>query len=171
MATRTTPDDDTIIEWHFEGITFEEMAARWAEQRPDLTDPPSAAAFNMKAHRMGLPLRNMRHSDLVPWTPIRPEHLHDYKVNMLRRESARRADAPRFTPGHPNCDEADLQRLNSWLQGLRDGNGGKGVVVHYDPDTVEGWHYVNRVKADKDIIRTPEVAALLAKRATARRAG
>lgn len=171
MALRTTPDDDTIVEWHFEGITFQEMADRWAAQRPDLTDPPSAAAFNMKSHRLGLPLRYMRHDDLIPWSPIRPEHNNDYIVNMLRREGARRAGAPRFDPTHPYCDQKDLQRLNSWIQGLHEGNGGRGVVVHYDPDTLEGWHYVNRVKADKDIIRTPAVAERLARRALARRTG
>ena len=157
--TRKLPDDDTIIEWHLSGITFQQMADQW---NPELIargeDPVTSAAFNMKCFRLGLPARNQRHDDLVPWTPIRPEHNGDYKVNMLRRESARRAGVPRFDPTHPNCDEKDLQRLNSWIQGLAEGNNGKGVVVHYDPDTLKGWHYVNRRKSDKDIIRVPRSA-------------
>lgn len=170
MPQRNTPDDDTIIEWHLAGVTYREMADRWNATRPG-HDPVTESAFNMKCRRLGLPLRQMRHEDLIPWTPIRKEHNNEYMVNMLRREGARRAGAPRFTPGHKLCDETDLQRLNSWIQGLHEGNKGRGVVVHYDPETLQGWHYVNRVKADKDIIRTPEVAKKLAERAAARRTG
>lgn len=170
MPPRKLPDDDTIIEWHLAGVTYQEMADRW---NPGLVeqgvDPVTASAFNMKCHRLGLPKRYMRHEDLIPWTPIRKEHNNDYIINMLRREGARRAGAPRFTPGNKLCDEKDLQRLNSWIQGLHEGNNGKGVVVHYDPGTLEGWHYVNRVKADTDIIRDPAVAALLERRRVARR--
>jgi len=51
--------------------------------------------------------------------------------------------------------------LNVWLSGLeRD-----GVVVHYDPETPQGWSYVlPREGIDKDLIRQPE-------RQTGRRAG
>lgn len=156
MPERKLPDDDTIIEWHLAGVTYPEMADRW---NPVLVargvEPVTATAFNVKCGRLGLPLRNQRHEDLVPWSPIRTEHLGDYKVNMLRRESLRRAGAPRFDPTHPKCDKADLQRLNSWIEGLANGNKGRGVVVHYDPDTLKGFHYVNRRKSDKDIIRMP----------------
>lgn len=156
MPARKLPDDETIVKWHLSGITFQEMANRW---NPVLIgrgeDPVGSAAFNMKCFRLGLPARNMRHDDLIPWTPIRREHNDLYIVCMLRKESARRAGVPRFDPSHPNCDETDLQRLNSWIQGLKEGNNGKGVVVHYDPDTLEGWWYVNRRKSDKDIIRMP----------------
>lgn len=43
--------------------------------------------------------------------------------------------------------------LNAWLAGLeRD-----GTVIHYDPDTPEGWWYVPRREGiDTDLIRVPE---------------
>jgi hypothetical protein len=44
------------------------------------------------------------------------------------------------------------EMLDAWLSGLeRD-----GVVVHYDPDTIEGWWYVPRRDGiDLDLIYEP----------------
>lgn len=153
MPARKLPDDATIREWHEKGLTFPQMAELHLAATGIRVEP---ASFNVHCGRLGLPSRNLRHSDLIPWSPIRPEHNNDYIVNMLRRESARRAGSPRWNDlRHPDYDVAEVQRLNSWLQGLKDGNNGKGSVVHYDPDTLEGWHYVNREKKDDDIIRRP----------------
>lgn len=154
MPNRKLPDDATIKKWHEQGLSFPEMSERHFAATNIHVE---AATFNVHCGRLGLPNRNLRHSELIPWTPIRPEHNNDYIVNMLRREGARRSGSPKWNdPNHPDYDAAEVQRLNSWLQGLKDGNHGKGVVVHYDPATTEGWHYVNRQKGDTDIIRAPK---------------
>ncbi|WP_199818589.1 hypothetical protein [Streptomyces sp. NRRL F-4474] len=48
--------------------------------------------------------------------------------------------------------ETDETRLASWLDTLKKNR----TVVHYDPDTNEGFSYVPRKAADNDIIRRPD---------------
>lgn len=63
---------------------------------------------------------------------------------MLRQEARRRAGGV--------LTEKMEQALNIWLDGLE----ADGVVVHYEPDTEEGWFYVpRRPGVDQDIIRKP----------------
>jgi len=46
----------------------------------------------------------------------------------------------------------DLQRVTSWRLSLAD----RDLVVHYDPDTQDGFHYVpRRIGIDWDVIREP----------------
>lgn len=154
MPNRMLPDDATIRRWFAEGLTYPEMAERHLEENGI---EMKAASFNVHCGRLGLPNRNVRRAALIPWTPIRPEHNNCYIINMLRRESARRSGALKWVdPNHPDYSAYEVQRLNSWLQGLKEGNHGKGVVVHYDPETLEGFHYVNRRTTDTDIIRAPK---------------
>lgn len=46
---------------------------------------------------------------------------------------------------------ADQRQVPKWLAMLEENN----AVVHYDPDTEEGFFYVPREPQDDDIIRRP----------------
>lgn len=68
---------------------------------------------------------------LIPWQ-VQERHGVAYPLAMLRVEARRRAGEP--------LRPIDLQRVISWKLSLDD----RGVVVDYDPDTAEGFHYVPR---------------------------
>jgi hypothetical protein len=64
---------------------------------------------------------------------------------MLRTEARRRAGK--------QLRKEERVRLDAWLRRLAREN----IVLHYDPDTDEGWFYVpRRPGVDTDIIRVPE---------------
>lgn len=94
--------------------------------------------------RRGLDRRLTRDDDLIPWL-LNPEHRWLYPVVMLRAE-ARRRDGKELS-----ADEA--KRLATWKQMLAEND----AVVHYDPDTEDGFHYVPRGAGDHDLIHEPEV--------------
>lgn len=108
--------------------------------------------------RKGIDTRIVRDEELMPW-PVKEEHRWSYPPMMLRAEARRRTG--REVGGDYNT------RLDSWLESRRIDD----TVVHYDPETPEGWFYVPRRKGiDTDLIRvpdwrlTPEQRRLLAER-------
>lgn len=104
-----------------------------------------ACSFWMK--RRGLGRQEVaRYVDLIPWT-LRPEHRDLYPAKMLRRLGRERSGA--------KLTEAQTEELARWVRRLRDAD----VVVHYDPETPEGFHYVPRQETDKDLVRVPAQAA------------
>ncbi|MET9861948.1 hypothetical protein ABZY93_22025 [Streptomyces smyrnaeus] len=93
--------------------------------------------------RRGLDRRIVRNDDLIPWH-VREEHRWVYPVTMLRVEARRRAGMPISTD--------DQHRLDSWKAMLEE----EDAVVHYDPDTEDGFFYVPREPQDTDLIRRTE---------------
>lgn len=82
----------------------------------------------------------------IPWSPIRPEHRQKYLARMLRA-AARRAD------GRGNAPVIEAQ-LDLFLKRLNE----LDAVVHYDPDTEEGFFRVPRRHGiDKGLIREPHL--------------
>lgn len=81
--------------------------------------------------------------ELIPWK-VKPEH-KGYVLNLLQTEGRLRAGLP--------CNEADARHVEALKSQLaRD-----GLVIHYEPDTEEGWFYVPRREGiDRDIIRQPD---------------
>jgi hypothetical protein len=64
---------------------------------------------------------------------------------MLRAEARRRAGK--------ELTEADVNRLKNWMEMIKE----EDAVVHYDPDTEEGFFYVPRQEGDDDLIHRPKV--------------
>lgn len=80
----------------------------------------------------------------VPWSPIRPEHRSRYLVRMLRA-------ATRQQRGEKNAPILQAQ-LDNFLKQVEE----MDFVIHYDPDTEEGFFRVPRRKGiDKGLIRDP----------------
>lgn len=80
----------------------------------------------------------------IPWHPIRPEHRSRYLVRMLRA-AARRDRGEKSAP----VIEAQLDNFLKQIEEL-------DFVVHYDPDTEEGFHRVpRRGGIDQGLIRNP----------------
>lgn len=141
MPASKIQDEQEIIRWFEEGVTYEEMSRRYLE-RYNIETVPSL--FSNFRRRRGLTRRINRDDDLIPWA-VKSEHRWAYPLQMLRAEGRRRAGMP--------VRESEAPRLNNWLQMLQD----EDAVVHYDPETKDGFFYVRREPGDVDIIRRPLV--------------
>ncbi|MFF8845486.1 hypothetical protein ACF08N_22630 [Streptomyces sp. NPDC015127] len=140
MAKRKIQDEQEVIRWFEEGRTYQWMINEY--KRKYNIDTVASMWGNFRRRR-GLDRRITRDDDLIPWF-VKPEHRWKYPVAMLRVE-ARLRDGQELT-------ESDKARLDSWKEMLDE----ESAVVHYDPDTEDGFFYVPREPDDTDIIRRPE---------------
>lgn len=139
MAASKIVDEQEVIRWFEEGKTYQEMQQIYLDKYNIETVPSMWGNFR---RRRGLSRRIARNDELIPWH-VKAEHRWAYPVAMLRAEARRRA-------GFELPD--DMQgRVNSWLKMLEE----QKAVVHYDPDTEQGFFYVPREGEDDDIIHRP----------------
>lgn len=126
--------------WIEEGRTYRWMVEEY-ERKYNLEVSPTMFS-NFRARR-GLSRRLTRNTALIPWE-VKREHRWNYNLAMLRAE-ARRRDGKLLRD-----DEAG--KLSSWKRHLLDEN----AVVHYEPETEQGWFLVPRREGvDLDLIRVP----------------
>lgn len=129
------------VRWLEEGRTYQWIVE---EYRRKYHIETSVEMWSGLRRRRGIPTRIVRDEALVPWA-VKPEHRHGHAVSMLRAEARRRA-GKQLTSGVETM-------LDVWLRGLAE----DGQVVHYAPETAEGWWYVPRREGiDRDLIREPE---------------
>jgi hypothetical protein len=132
---------DEFTRWWNDGKSYEWIIDQY-EQKYNLRITTSAIG-NWR-HRLALPRRHERNVTLVPWT-VKPEHRYRHALAMLRAEARSRL-------GEPLSDIQAL-RLARWREFMADEN----CVVHYDPDTEDGFFYVaRRDGVDTDYIREPD---------------
>jgi hypothetical protein len=150
MAGRSKiQDEQEVLRWFEEGRTYKWMVETYLEKYNIET---TIAMWGNFRRRMGLDQRIAWDDQLIPWA-IKPEHRTDWPLAMLRREARRRA-------GFPLSEEHERE-LNAWIAARKRDD----EVVHYEPDTAEGWFYLpRRPGIDKDLIREPQ-------RATGKRRG
>ncbi|WP_405436563.1 hypothetical protein OG373_06340 [Streptomyces avidinii] len=140
MGRRKIQDESEVIRWFEEGRTYQWMIEEYRRKYDIETVVSMWGNFR---RRRGLDRRIVRNDDLIPWF-VKEEHRWAYPLAMLRAEGRRRAGK--------ELTETDESRLASWLGMLKK----KGSVVHYDPDTEEGFSYVPRQAGDNDMIRRPD---------------
>lgn len=140
MGKRKIQDEAEVIRWFEEGRTYAWMIAEYKRKYGIDTVPSMWGNFR---RRRGLDRRIVRDDDLIPWF-VKEEHRWAYPLAMLRAEARRRAGK--------ELTETDTSRLGNWLEMLEEEN----AVVHYDPDTDEGFFYIPREPKDDDIIRQPD---------------
>lgn len=127
------PDNATLKRWIVdEGMTHQQVADRVLKETGNVVSRSSVSAA---AHRAGFTRDTPRHSEEVPWK-VRPKHMRDYAVRMLRVYARQRAGLD-LTPG-------DEKRLEAWMQRLINDN----AVVAYDPNSEYGFFYVERSPED-----------------------
>ena len=132
-------DEQEVIRWIDEGRTYAWMAQQYLEKYGIEVAPTTFSNFRQ---RMGMEPRKVWNDELVPWY-VEEHHRHTHPVMMLRAEARRRAGKP----------IADASRLDSWLASRKQ----EDTVVHYDPDTEQGFFYVlRRPGVDTDLIRVPD---------------
>lgn len=148
-ASSKVVNEREVIRWLEEGRTYRWIVEEYRRRYDVETTVSMWAAIR---RRQGIEPRLVRDPNLVPWY-VKPEHRHAWPVTMLRGEARRRA-------GKPLTHKME-EMVDAFIRGLKADN----TVVHYDPETEEGWWYVPpRPGVDTDLIRVPD-------RVTGRRAG
>ena len=145
MPGKVIPDSE-VDQLLRRGLTDREVAKYLADHHNIfVTDN----AITIWRRRRGDALKRGRHNDLLPWT-VKTEHAFKYIPKLLRFE-ARVRNGETLTP-------ADARRLELFKDKLTAANDGRGAVVHYDPDTEQGWWIVEkRPGIDQGLIRDPKV--------------
>ncbi|AKY03713.1 transcriptional repressor [Streptomyces phage Lannister] len=140
MPARKIQNEQEVLRWFEEGRTYDWMVEEYKRKYNIETVPSLWGNFR---RRRGLPRRIVRDDELIPWH-IKEEHRWLYPLAMLRIEARNRAGA--------GLSELEQSRLKNWKAMLEEEN----AVVHYDPDTEEGFFYVPRQPGDDDIIHKPK---------------
>jgi hypothetical protein len=141
MVASKIQNEQEVLRWFAEGRTYTWMIDEYRRKYNIETTPSLWGGFR---RRRGLPRRITRDDALIPWF-VKEEHRWEFPIQMLRAEARRRAGT--------ELDAENARKLTSFLQRLEQ----DGTVVHYDPDTDEGFFYVPRRDGiDTDIIRVPE---------------
>jgi hypothetical protein len=143
MPAPKIQDETEVKRWFEEGRTYAWMQA---EYRRKYNIDTTLSMWGNFRRKHGLARRIQRDDELIPWA-VQREHRWRYPVMMLRQEARRRAGFE-LTP-------EQIAKLDAWKRGLAD----QGAVVHYEPDTEDGWFYVPaRPGIDTDLIRVPSKA-------------
>jgi len=134
-------DRDEFIRWYNDGKTYKWIIEKYLEKY-DL-EIGNGTISNWRS-QLELEKRAVRDVSLIPWA-VNREHRYHHTLHMLRTVGRLRAGEP--TP------EARRKKAKAWLRNLEE----QDAVVHYDPDTEEGWWLVPRRHGiDTDIIRKPD---------------
>lgn len=139
MPATKIQDEAEVKRWFAEGRTYDWMSEQY-RTKYNLTMTPSAWSNFRRRH--GLARRIVRDEDLIPWN-VQEQHRWAYPLQMLRMEARARAGEP--------IREADAVRHRNFIALLERTK----TVIHYDPDTDAGFHYVPRLPTDTDIVRRP----------------
>ena len=139
MPASKIQNEQEVIRWFEEGRTYKWMIEEY--KRKYNIDTVASMWGNFRRRR-GLDPKIVRDAGLIPWE-IKAEHRWKYPVAMLRLEARSRAGF--------SLTEEELGRLASWREMLADEN----AVVHYDPETEDGFFYVPRQEGDDDLIHPP----------------
>ncbi|GAA2776190.1 hypothetical protein GCM10010521_63650 [Streptomyces rameus] len=139
VAKRKIQDEQEVIRWFQEGRTYQWMIDEY-KRKYDIETV--ASMWGNFRRRRGLDRRITRDDDLIPWE-VDERHRWKYPVAMLRVEA-------RLRDGRDLTDN-ERDRLKSWKEMLAEQN----AVVHYDPDTEEGFSYIPRQEGDDDLIHRP----------------
>lgn len=141
-APRVVPEAAELMRMIRRGMTTQQIA----DEVYDKTGVRvTRQAVSAALARAGYDSLRPRYEDLIPWR-VKPVHGSHYALRMLRAEARRRAGE--------ELGEMESRRLASWLKQLKMHK----VVVHYDRDTDEGFHYIP-AQPGEDLIHNPSVAA------------
>lgn len=137
-AKRKMPSDSTLEKWLAEGLDHHAIQRRIFEQ-----DQEQVALSTISGHlsRIGLTNR-VRYDDFIPWGRIATDHNHAYQLTMLRIGARLNHDLP--------VRPLDKARFEDWAEAMKE----KGVVVHYERESPDGFYYVAARKGiDVSLVR------------------
>lgn len=138
----STPDKTWLRHHALAGMTQRQMVEAW-EKESGIRVSRSAIAMAMRRQEVEAAHPRPRYEEMLPWHVL-DEHKYNAQARLLRLEGRRRKG------GSLNAKE--LQWLTTWRRELEAHN----AVVIYDPDTEDGFHWVQRLASDDDIVRRPQ---------------
>lgn len=136
---RYVPRDDVLRLMLENGMTHQQIADYVYESTGHRI---TRAAVTINARRLGFGNDRARYKDEIPWR-VRMEHQKAYPVRMLRY-LARDQRGMSLTL-------KEWKMLRSWLNTLEDAH----LIVAYDPDDDQGFHYVDAMYRDHDDLSLP----------------
>ena len=149
MPASKIQNEQELLKWFSEGRTYRWMQEEYLRK---YNLQVGLSMFSNYRARHGLERRIVRDDSLIPWHVL-PEHRYAYPVMNLRLEARRRAGEP--------LSPRSLAQVEGWKRNLE----ADDVVVHYEPETEQGWFYVPRRKGiDTDLIREPKGKRNMSKR-------
>lgn len=144
--TQVVPDKTALKAYLSRGLTQQQIVDAW---KRDSGVTVSRSAIAMAIERNGLKSSNprARYDDLIPWR-VRVEHKDAQEVRLLRMEARRRAGG--------TLSNSEIRWLMGWKEELHNAN----AVIHYDPDTEQGFWWVERLpEHGDDLIVRPKVSS------------
>lgn len=144
MPARILPPVSRLRQLVDQGMTHQQIADLITRETGQ---PVGRSTVSAALHRAGESQLAKKYPEEIPWI-VREEHQTHYAPRMLRLLGRRRK-------GIQNSAEMDA-RLDSWLRQLSDA----GAVVVYDPDTEDGFFYIQGKPDENGIPVKREVPAL-----------
>lgn len=142
---QVVPNKTALRAYLSQGLTQQQIVEAW---KRDSGVTVSRSSIAMAIERYGLKSSHprARYDDLLPWR-VSLEHANAMEARLLRLESRRRA-GQRIT-------HAEERWLDGWLAELKEAD----AVIHYDPDTEQGFFWIPRADAapGSDLINRPKV--------------
>jgi hypothetical protein len=141
-APQVAPGKTELRRFLSRGLTQQQIVAEWER---DSGHRVSRSTIAMAIARYGLNSAHPRprYEDTLPWI-VKEEHTYHRDARMLRLEGRRRSGRKLTTK--------ERRLLQAWRDQLDEA----GAVVHYDPDTEQGFWWVYRDPTDgDDIVRRP----------------
>ena len=135
------PNKTQLKNYLAKGLTQAQIAEAW-EKDSNIRVSRSAIAMAMRRFNLASSKPRPAYTEMIPWR-VRWDHRMAWDVRMLRLEARRRR-------GEALADK-EKQDLTVWRSRLDAAN----AVVIYEPDTDEGFLWVQRTPEDDDVIRRP----------------
>jgi hypothetical protein len=148
----TQGGEPEVRKWYDQGETYAWMVQEY-KRKYDLSVSPAIFSYRRSA-RGWERRRRTRDDQLFPWA-VKEEHRWHRHLVMLRLEARSR----RF--GIDTMRERDVRDLALFRERLQAAD----VVIHYDPNSEQGFLLVPREPRDSDIVRQPTEASWSSRRA------
>lgn len=141
MPASIIVNEQEVRRWFEQGRPYSYMIEQYQTKYGRDT---TIAYWSKWRQRHGIERRNVRDDKLIPWK-VEEQHRYDWDILNLRKEARRRAGKP--------LPEGEDDVVDGWIRGLE----ADGAVIHYEPETEQGWFRVPRREGvDFDLIREPE---------------
>ena len=137
--TRQKLDDSEVEQLLRSGLSQMAVVAMYREKGVDVTQSAISQAISTGRIKVDTD----RAAGGIPWL-LKPEHRHRHAARMLRTQA-------RLDSGH-TVGQSLLPQVTQWRAGLE----AEDSVIHYDPDTEEGfWRVPRRGGVDGWWVRDP----------------
>jgi len=121
------PDKNKLQKYVQRGMTHQEIADLVTEETGTKV---GRSAVSVALHRYGLAKDAPRYKEYLPWR-VKTEHVRAYPARMLRLMGRKAAGR--------DMTDVDAKLLENWLDMLNREN----LIVAYDPDDEQGFHYID----------------------------